>query len=308
MKIVVTQDLLFTPHQVETLEAFGDVKRYVDTPTNEQRLERTKWADIILSEEAGLHEWVIQLNDCYVTFPFTWFLEPVDISILQQNNVVCSAAKWGNKYAVAEWLITALLNLTRKISSIENHSIHISPSNLGEIGMSWLYWLDILILGKGSIGKTVGAMLTSFWANVSYFTRSSWPLIEEVVGRDVILNCLSENKETIGMLAGDIWNNVWNPFVYVTSSNHTIHDVDSIKIALESWIMIWFGDDCRLTPAWDYNDEYYMKASKLIDDTSLLFVNPHIARATTWWIQHSNDVMLENIKAYIEWTPINVVS
>jgi phosphoglycerate dehydrogenase-like enzyme len=65
-----------------------------------------------------MHESLPYIHNCFLTFPFTAFLKEVNIEQLKQNNVVSASAKEGNKYAVAEWNLMALLNLTRHTAEI----------------------------------------------------------------------------------------------------------------------------------------------------------------------------------------------
>src|SRR5580700_3421816 len=99
-KIVIIQDLQLTDKQKERLKAIGEVTEYTTTPSTEEWLERIQGQDIILSEEIGLFENIYNIKNSFLTFPFSGFVQDVDVNILKSNNVLSSSSKGGNKFAV----------------------------------------------------------------------------------------------------------------------------------------------------------------------------------------------------------------
>ena len=296
-KIVITQDLQFTEKQKERLKALWEVTEYNTTPTHEEWLERVQWQDIILSEEVWLPENQYNIKNVFLTFPFSWFLWDVDIKRLQENNVVTTSAKWWNKFAVAEWIITALLHLTRQVEAIQSWNLTINPADLTSLP-SWVYNLKVLILWKWSIGTEVGKICDALWAQVDYFTR--WDnLLDKVKGRDVIINCMSEKDDTKWLLTKEIFLQISNPFYYITAMRDTIHDTSAIRELLSNGKMLWYADDCFSRDA-----EYYKNQLSLAGNT---FITHHIARASKSGVYYSNEVMIENVKKYLAWTPQNLL-
>ncbi len=303
-KIVITQELLLSHNHEARLRAVGNVTKYSVAPaTAEEYLERVTWADIILSEEVFMHENLYNLKNCFLTFPFSWFLQPVDTSILQQNNVVCAHAKWGNKYAVSERCIQALTMLTRYGRGVLDGSLSINTSDLASLQVTGVYGLHVLILGKGNIGAQTGKVCEALWAHVDYFTR--WDKLEEkIIGKDVIINCLSNKDENIGLLSYELLSMNTRPFHYITIARTAIHDMAWITKLLHEWKIIWYADDCASIWSWDRTHEYFKNASALAGNT---FITPHIARASQSAIAYSNDIIVANVEAYVAGKPVNVL-
>jgi len=303
-KIVTTQDLLLSEAHKTRLQAIWELTEYTTAPTSaEEYLERVKWADIILSEEVFMHENVYNLKDCFLTFPFSGFLEPVDTEILKKNNVVCSSAKWGNKYAVSERCIQALTLLTRHTKWILNGSLRIDTSNLASLEVTWVYWLQILILWKWNIGEQTGRACEALWWKVDYFVR--WDnLQQKIIWKDVIINCLSAKDDNIGLLDYELLSQNTTPFHYITIARDTIHNIDHIIKLIQEWRIIGYADDCASMPSWDRNHDYFLKVNHIPWNT---FITPHIARASKSAISYSNDIVVNNVEAYIQGKPINLV-
>lgn len=302
-KIVITQDLLLTDEQKNRLKSLGEVTEYTTTPSDEEWLSRVQWQDIILSEEPGLFVNLYNIKDSFLTFPFTGFLWEVDIEKLKSNNVTTAAAKGGNKYAVAEWTITALLNLTRCTKDIQSGTLRIDPANLASLPVTGIYGLNVVILGKGHIGSQVGKSCEVLGANVDYFMR--WDnLSEKLKNKHVVINCLSGNDETKWLLNEEMFSNANFPFYYITAMRETIHDANAIAKLLSNGKMVWYADDCATRPAGDTTNEYYKTASSLHGNT---FITPHIAWAAKSWIYYSNEVMIDNVEKYLGWNPQNLL-
>jgi phosphoglycerate dehydrogenase-like enzyme len=132
--------------------------KYFDTVSNTQQewLDRVQGVDIIYSEEPFMHENLPYIKNCFLTFPFTAFLKQVDIDELKVHNVITASAKGGNKYAVAERNIMALLHLTRNFSQINMTKENLAWSFLSSI--TGVRDLEVIILGKGNIGTVTGEL------------------------------------------------------------------------------------------------------------------------------------------------------
>lgn len=301
-KIVVIQDVWLIVSQRDSLKQLWDVVFYDTLPqTQEERLNRTKWADIIYSEETYMHENLSKLSNVFLTFPFSGFLQEVDIEQLKKNNVISAAAKWWNKYAVSERNITALLNLIRKTILIKNSNDKLSRPFLSSI--IWVKDLKILVLGVWNIGLITGGMCQWLWAQVDYFRR--WDvLVEKIEWKNVIINCLTENHETINIINKDILKDFHG--FYISSTRSTIHNNKDILELLKNNQILWYADDLASIPWGDNTNIDYIS---LIDQTVWynVFLTPHIAWSTTNAIEYSNDICIQNIASYINWNPINLL-
>jgi lactate dehydrogenase-like 2-hydroxyacid dehydrogenase len=304
LKIVTTQDLLLSDSHKTRLRALWDLTEYYSAPSSaEEYLERVLWADIILSEELFMHENLYNLKNCFLTFPFSGFMQKIDVEILKKNNVIASSAKWWNKYAVSERCTQAIAFLTRFTKWIQGGTITINIADLASLQVTWVYGLRILILWKGNIWEQTGKVCEALWWHVEYFTR--WDnLAEKIVWKNVIINCLSAKDENIWLLSYDLLSKNTTPFHYITIVPQSIHDIDWIIRLLQEWKIIWYADDCMSIPSGDRSHEYFKKVSTLSWNT---FITPHIARASKSAISYSNDIIVSNVEAYVKWAPQNLI-
>lgn len=303
-KIVIVQDLQLTTTQKEKLRKLGEVTEYIITPGDaDEWFSRVQWQDIILSEENYLFENIYKIKDVFLTFPFSGFLRDVDLKILKKNNVISSSAKGGNKYAVAERVVTALLNLTRYVKGIQNWYIKINPAQLASLPMTGIYGMNILILGRWNIWLQVGKVCETLGSKIDFFIR--WDdLSNKINNKNIIINCLSENEDTKKLLVRSIFEKIGVPFYYVTAMRDSIHDSVVIAELLNEGKIIWYADDCASQPSGDIDNQYYKNASMLNGNT---FITPHVAWASKSGIYYSNEIMVENIEKYIAGYPQNLL-
>lgn len=300
--IVVTQDVWLTLEQENNLSKLWNVKYFNDTPkSKEEWLERVKWFDIIYSEETFMHENIYDIKECFLTFPFSWFLKTVNIDILKQNNVISSSAKWWNKYAVSERNIMALLNITRRSSLMQSKNKKIERWILSTI--TWTRELSVLILWEWNIWSTTWLVCKSLWMNVGYYKR--WDdLKSKLKWINVIINCLISNKESEWILnKNSLSDFIW---YYITCTRDEIHINEDIIEMIYNWAILGYATDCA-SIAWGNSlDAQYVNLKNKLEWYNA-FITPHIARSTTNAIKYSNDICINNIESYINWKPINLV-
>ena len=129
-------------------------------------------------------------------------------------------------------------------------------------------------------------------------------MLEKIVWKDVIINCLSFSDETTSLINKQVLN--WFSGYYITSVRSQIHNVDDITELLITNAIKWFADDCAWIPWAEVNNPVYQDLKKDLNWYNA-FITPHIAWSTSNAIEHSNDVCIENIKQYIQWAPINLL-
>lgn len=300
-KIVITQNFGFTPEQTERLKKLGDVKFYDNSPnTKEEWLNRVKDADIICSEEFGLKDSLNELKDVFITYPFV-ALGNIDIEQLRKNNIILANSPGCNKDAVSEWVISMMLNLFRKFPQfIKNNNL--PKGKMPETTRS-VKNKNVIILGKGNIGSRVGELCKIFGMNVVYFERGD-NLLEKIKDADVIINCLSPDKDTINLLNRDFFFSLKKGSYFITFTKKEIYDSDAMIEALDKNILSGVADDCASEIVGDIYNDYYQKLLK----HKKIFVTPHIAWSADSSIYNGNEMVIDNIEAWINGHPQNLIS
>lgn len=299
VKIVVPLDLDLFPDQVERLKKLGDVtfhKEWSKTP--DEWFDRVKEADIICGGKFGLKERYQDLENVFISLPFVG-VGFFDKEILKKKNIVVSKSPGCNKVAVSEWIIGMIFNLLRRFPFyINNTSL---DGGLPPIENS-LKDKEVIILGKGHIGSRVGKICEALEMKVFYFKRGE-NLLQSVKNKDVIIDTLSSNPTTEGLLDENFFLSLKKGSYFLTVTGRKIYDTDAIIKALDKEILTGVAMDAGGIKVGDINDPYYQKLLK----HPKILATPHIAYNTWNTKRVANDIMIDNIEAWLNKKPINLI-
>lgn len=301
-KIVVTNDQQFTEEQKKRLESLGDVTYFEKYPKDgAEYLERVKDADIICSGTAGLQEAYAELKDVYVTVGFV-SVAFVDTEVMRKNSVTISNAPGANRHAVSEWILWAMLNLLRQFHTTLNRTeSYRTGGNLPPLTES-LADKNLVILGAGNVGRQVGKLAEAFEMKVSYFKRGD-NLLASVKNADVIVDTLSSNPDTQQVLNKEFFSSLKNGSYFVSVTRAEIADQDAMLQALDDGILAGVATDCGGILVGDTEDPLY---KKLIAHPKVI-ATPHISWSAGKSLQTGNDIMIDNVEAFINGKPQNIV-
>lgn len=300
-KIVITQDFDFTTEQIKRLKKLGDVKFYNDSPTTKKEwLKRAKNADIICSEEFGLKDNLNELKNVFITYPFV-ALDGINLEQLKKNNITLANSPGCNKDAVSEWVMSMILNLFRKFPQFVKNN-NLPKGEMPEITLS-IKNKNVTVLGKGNIGSRVGKLCGVFGMNVIFFERGN-DLLKKVKGADVIVNCLSPEKDTNNLLNKNFFFSLKKGSYFITFTKKEIYDSDAMIEALDKNVLSGIADDCASEIVGDIYNDYYQK---LLRHKKIL-VTPHIAWSADSSIYNGNEMVIDNIEAWINGCPQNLPS
>lgn len=302
LNIVITKDLKLFPDQIERLSSFGEVVYYnTDSKSEDEWLKRCEGAQIICSWMYGLKsDKVYSLKDVFISLPFVW-VDFLDIEKLKERKIQISNAPWCNKEAVVEWIVGMTLYLTRDFKYL----IWNRSEDRDRILRSWmsLYWKEVTILWNGHIWRNLAKVYGSLWMYVNIFRR--WDdLITKVQSADIVVNCLPLNEETKGLLDKNFFFSLKRGSFFISTSRHEIYDIDAMIEALNSEILNGVADDSASSVAWDTQYPWYKK----LLNHPVIVVTPHIAWNTDYEKRKANNIMIDNIEAYLKWARINIVS
>jgi len=192
-----------------------------------------------------------------------------------------------------------IINLIRRFPFyINNNSL---SKNLPPIENS-LKDKKIIILGKWHIGSRVGKICKILDMEVVYYKR--WDnLLESTRNVDIIINTLSTNKTTKGLLNENFFLSLktWSYFITVTWKS--IYDTNAIIKSLNQGVLFGAAIDAWGIKVGDVNDSYYQKLLK----HPKIFVTPHIAYNTWDTKRVANDIMIDNVQAWLDKKPINLI-
>jgi len=300
-KIVVTNNQDFTDEQRQRLDALGDVTHYDSLPSGEEYLERIKGADIICSGTAGLQDVYAQLKDVYITVSFI-SVAFVDVNVLKKNNVTISNAPGANRYAVSEWIIGMMIMMSRQLDTFLNHTESLRKDGKLPPLTPGLAMKSVTILGKGQIGTRVGEAAQSLGMTVDYFKRGD-DLYDSVKNADYVVNTLSSNESTKGLLNTQFFAAMKEESRFVDVTRSEIVDADAMLTALDENRLAGVASDCGGILVGDTDDPLYQKLLK----HPKVYVTPHVSYNTPLSMKLGNDIMIDNVEAFIAGKPIHIV-
>ena len=296
-KIIIAQDTGMSDEQIQRLKKSGDVKVYKDlAKTYDEWLERVKDADIIVGGKFGMKEKMYELKDVFISLPFVgvgW----IDKEKIKERNITVANSPGCNKDAVSEWIIGMMINLLRDIPPDINSDLPREPRRT--IGLTGK---KVCVLGKGNIGKRVGKICKALDMEVSYFLRGD-NLTEKTKNSDVIINCLSSNPTTEGILDKKFFSLLKKGSYFVTVTSRTLFDPDAMINALDEDILSGVGIDAGSVQAGNVDDPFYVRLKK----HPKIMATAHIASRTDVTAKVANDLATDNIEAWLKGKPINLI-
>lgn len=300
-KIVVTHDLGLSEDDKSRLKLLGDVTIYDSRPKSpDEWLKRCQSANVICSGIPGLREKYQELKNVFITLPLV-NVAYLNRDILNKNNIKASNSPGCNKDAVSEWIIGMMINLLRKLPLyINNNDLPKEKAPEQTIGLTDKM---VLILGKGNIGNRVGAICESLKMNVAFFGRGD-DLNKKIKGKSVIVNCLSTNKTSVGILDKKFFNSLDRNAYFISVSSNEIYDLEAMFEALDNGILGGAAIDDGTMNIGNTSDPYYQRLLK----HSKILATPHIAYNSDISNREGNRIMIDNIEAYLANRPINLIN
>jgi D-lactate dehydrogenase len=295
-KIVVTQNLDLFPDQITRLKKLGEVKIY-DTFAKDSNewLTRCKGFDIICTGKFGLKEKIYDLNDVLISLPFV-AVDWIDKQKIKQNNISVSNCPGCNRVAVSEWIVGMIFNLLRRFPEVIRTEKSMNEKAISLAGMK------ITILGKGNVGSRVGKICEALEMDITYFDKAC-NLYASVKDADIIVDCLGANKSTEGMLNKKFFSSLKKGSYFITVTGPKICDVDDMLDALDKGILVGAAHDSGGIQSGNVQDPFYQKLLK----NQKVLATPHIAFLTDNTARVANDMMINNIAAWIKKKPINLI-
>ena len=162
---------------------------------------------------------------------------------------------------------------------------------------------NITILGKGNVGKRVGLIAAAFDMNVRYFTRED-DLLDSVRDADVVVDTLSSNPSTIGLLDGEFFDAMKQSSYFISVTRSEIMDEDALLTVLDEGKLAGAALDFGGILVGDTEDTLYQKFL----GHSKVIVTPHISYNAEMSRKMGADIMIDNVEAYIKGKPQNLVN
>jgi glycerate dehydrogenase len=318
MKIVVLDGYTLNPGDLswEELTNLGEVEIYDRTP-KDKTVERCKEADIILTNKAPVSKEAInQLPSLkYIGVTATGY-NIVDIEAAKNNWIVVSNVPGYGTMSVVQLTFALLLELCHHV---QRHSDAVMDARWTK-SADFSFWdfplielagKTIGIIGFGDIGQKVADAATAFGMNVIAFSRTQtdqshrnnfrWVTKDQIFEEaDVISLHCPLTPQTEGIVNKDSLKKMKSSAFLLNTSRGPLVVEQDLADALNSGIIVGAGVDVLSTEP--------PPATNPLFGAKNCIITPHIAWATKEARERLMRVTLDNIVAFQNKKPVNVVN
>lgn len=315
MKIIILDGYTVNPGDLswDWLSEYGEYEVFDRTDTKDI-LKRCEGADIIITNKTPLGKDILEkLQDVRFIDLLSTGYNITDIYYARERGIPVSNVPAYSTKSVAQLTFAFILQFSSRVAEhsastkngdwqkCEHFCYMVAP-------LSELSGKTLGIVGFGSIGKEVAKIANAFSMNILVNTNHPGEDTENLKFCD--LDTLLENSDfvslhcpltekTTGMANSEFFSKMKNTAYFINTSRGATVDEDALAYALKNDKIAGAGLDVLLTEP-PVNDK--------ITSLENVLVTPHIAWAAKETRARLMEVTKENIKAFINGNPINVVN
>lgn len=315
MKIIILDGYTVNPGDLswDWLGEYGEYTVY-DKTDKEDILTRCKGADIVITNKTPLGKDILEkLPDIKFIDLLSTGYNITDIYYARERNIPVSNVPAYSTNSVSQLTFAFILQFASRVKEHSTSTHNGDWQNCGHFcymvaPLTELSGKTLGIIGYGSIGKAVAKIAEAFSMKILVNTNHPGDDTENIRFCDidtlltnsdfVSLHCPLTDKTT-KMANEEFFAKMKNSAYFINTSRGATVDEDALQKALENGIIAGAGLDVLLN-------------EPPVDDkiTSLenALVTPHIAWAAKETRARLMEVTKQNIKAFVNGNPINVVN
>lgn len=317
MKIVMLDAYTTNPGDLswDKFSELGDLTVYDRTPYD-KIIERAKEADILITNKTPITKEII---DCLPKLKFIALMSTgyniVDYVYLKEKGIPVSNIPSYSTDAVAQLVISFILELAMNVGL---HSQSVKSGEWSECD-DFCYWKTPLteltgktlgIFGLGKIGRAVAERAKAFGMNIAAYAPrihgdepdyiKLLPLKEMLNISDVVSMHCPLTPATEGIVNEDFITEMKDGAYFINTSRGTVVNENALADALNSGKLGGAGLDVLST-------EPPKKDNPLLTAKNC-FITPHIAWASFETRKRLVSILYDNIRAFIDGKPQNVIN
>ncbi len=318
MKLVVLDGYTLNPGDLswEELEKLGDLTVYERTP-EDKIVERIGDAEIVFTNKTPLSRKVLSKapNLKYIGVLATGY-NIVDVKAAKEKGIVVTNIPTYGTDSVAQMVFAHLLEICHHVAA------HSEAVKNGEwtSNPDWCFWKYPLIelscktmgiIGFGRIGQAVGRIAQAFGMKVLAYDKYQKKDLESDTLKYVELDELLANsdvislhcplfEDNIGMINKNTISRMKDGVIIINTSRGPLIVEEDLAEALNSGKVYAAGLDVVSTEP--------IKADNPLLKAKNIFLTPHIAWAPKESRQRLMDIAVNNLKQFLEGSPVNVVN
>ncbi len=314
MKIVVLDGAALNPGDLnwDELEQLGETTVY-DRTDESQLLSRAAWAEVVITNKVPLDAPSIRALSRlrYIGITATGY-NIVDTAAAKEAGVTVTNVPAYSTHAVAQATFALLLELTNHVGELDREVRTRWPAS-----RDWCYWdepivelagLSLGIIGYGRIGAAVGRIGRAMGMGVCVTTRRSDPGgdvvsldVDAVFSRcDVVTLHCPLTEQTQGMVSAERLARMKPTSLLINTSRGPLIDERALAKALHDGRIAGAGLDV-LSMEPPPPDHPLLSAPRCI-------ITPHVAWAAAASRQRLLAATIENLRAFVDGSPQNVVN
>lgn len=318
MKIVVLDGYTENPGDLswDPLAQFGELTVYDDVPENEdETVERIGDAEIVVSNKTKITRGIIdRCPGIRLLAVLATGFDALDVQYAAQKGIpVCNVPAYGTA-SVAQYAISLLLEICGQVA---HHSEAVHQGRWQSSGQ-WCFWDYPLtelegktmgIIGFGRIGQKTGVIAKALGMKILAYNRSRSesgaaigtyvPLDELLAQSDVIALHCPMSPEMKGIINKNTIARMKDGVIIINNSRGQLVEEQDLADALNSGKVRAAGLDVVST-------EPIREDNPLLTAKNCL-ITPHISWAPKESRQRIMDMTADNIRAFLNGTPQNVV-
>ena len=320
MKIVVLDGFTLNPGDLswDQLKELGDLRVFDRTPYDKDSiLNAAEGADILLTNKTPLTKEIIQLlpDLKYIGVLATGY-NVVDTKAAAEQKIVVTNVPAYSTVAVAQMTFALLLELSSKVAEhciavksgewVRSADFSFTTSPLLE-----LHGKVMGIVGFGQIGRAVARIAQAFGMQVRVYNRTRYPEFESDSLRFVTMDALFHESdiislhtpltsETEGMINRENIRKMKDGVLLINTARGGLVVENDLTEALNSGKIGGAGlDVISVEP---------MRSDNPLLHAANCVITPHIAWATREARERLMQTAVNNVKAFLNGQPVNVVS
>ncbi|WP_058485106.1 D-2-hydroxyacid dehydrogenase [Defluviitalea phaphyphila] len=318
MKIVILDGYTENPGDLswEGFEKLGDLTVYDRTP-NDKIVERIGDADIVYTNKTPITKETLEAcpNIKFIGLLATGY-NVVDVNAAKEKGIPVSNIPTYGTDAVAQFAIALLLELCHHIGEHSNCVKRGEWSN----NPDWCFWKYPLvelagktmgIIGFGRIGQATARIAQALGMKVLAYDSYKNPELESETCKYVELDELFANSDVIslhcplfpntkGIINKDTISKMKDGVMIINTSRGPLIVEEDLRDALNSGKVGGAAVDVVSVEP--------IKMDNPLLEAKNMIITPHIAWAPKESRQRLMDIAVENLKAFINGSPINVVN
>jgi len=294
------------------LEKFGELVVH-----NRQKLsikevvEIAQDAEILITGASGIEriskELIDQLPKLRFIALLTVGVDWVDVDYAKSKGIIVSNIKGANSESVAEQVWGMILDLAKRITEFDRDTRLKGAFRFNDYKGKEVFGKTLGVIGLGDIGKKVVRGALGFNMKVLGVNKSGKPVEgAELVDLDILLResdviavCLPLTSETNQIISDEEIKKMKDGVILVNTSREELVNKRAVINGIKSGKIFGYGVETAIMTPVSTDDEYF--------STSRTIVVPHNAFNTEDADKKSYELVAENIKAWVNGNPQNVV-